>query len=156
MDKKISAFVNRLKKKKLKLALAESVTCGLAAHRLSSAIGTSEVLAGSVVCYSPEVKISLLGVSGRLIARYSCESQQVTDVMAKHLSRHVEADIYAALTGLASPGGSESKEKPVGTIFFSVLYKNKMHSLKKQFRGTPLAIRKKACLALYEFISGLL
>jgi nicotinamide-nucleotide amidase len=152
MDKDVNAFISSLKKKKLKLALAESVTCGLAAHKLASALGTSDVLAGSVVCYSPEVKISLLGISHSLIDTYTCESQQVTDALARHLPRLIKADIYAALTGLASPGGSETPKKPVGTVFFSVRYKNKTHSLKKQFRGTPLTIRKKACMALYKFI----
>jgi nicotinamide-nucleotide amidase len=62
------------------------------------------------------------------------------------------ADIHAAITGLASPGGSETKEKPVGTVFLCVYYKNKIYRERKLFRGSPLQVRKKACDALYVMI----
>src|SRR4051794_28794817 len=117
MNNKAHAFIKQLQEKNLILALAESVTCGLAAHKLSTAPGTSDVLAGSIVCYTPEVKRDLLGVSQKLIDRYTCESMEVTEALAKNLGKLIDADIYAALTGLASPGGSETKDKPVGTIF---------------------------------------
>lgn len=144
-----------MKKNGLKMALAESVTCGLAAHKLSTAVGTSDVLTGSVVCYSPEVKKTLIGVSQRRIDKYTCESAEITCDLVKKLPRLIKADVYAALTGLASPGGSETKEKPVGTVFFAVRYKNKSYSCKKRFRGAPLEIREKACMALYDFISSI-
>jgi nicotinamide mononucleotide (NMN) deamidase PncC len=38
------------------------MTCGLAAHLLSTCKGTADVLKGSVVCYTPEVKKSLKGL----------------------------------------------------------------------------------------------
>lgn len=153
MNKQINTFINRLSEKKLTLAFAESMTCGLAAHRLSTTKGTSEVLAGSIVCYTPEVKRDLLGVSQKTIDRYTCESAEVTKALAKNLPGLIEADIHAAITGLASPGGSETKDKPVGTVFFCVLYKNKFHHHRQVFRGSPLEIRKKACLVLYDFIT---
>jgi nicotinamide-nucleotide amidase len=152
MNNKAHAFIKQLQEKNLILALAESVTCGLAAHKLATAPGTSDVLAGSIVCYTPEVKRDLLGVSQKLIDRYTCESMEVTEALAKNLEKLIDADIHAALTGLASPGGSETKEKPVGTIFFCIKFKNKMHRYKKLFRGTPLEIRKKACMSLYEHV----
>lgn len=145
-------LVQTLRQKGLTLALAESVTCGLAAHQLSTCIGTSDMLMGGIVCYSPDVKIKLLGVSATTIERYTAESQQVTDLLARKIKPLIQADIHAALTGLAAPGGSETSEKPVGTIFLSVLYKNKLHRDRKLFRGTPTEIRKKASRALYSLI----
>jgi nicotinamide-nucleotide amidase len=145
-------FVKQMKERGLTLALAESVTCGLAAHMLSGTKGTSDVLKGSLVCYVPEVKTSLMHIPKKMIERYSCESLPVTIKLAKNIRRHIKADVYAAVTGLASPGGSESKNKPVGTVFFCVIYKNKVYRLRKLFKGTPLKIRKKSCRSLYEFI----
>jgi PncC family amidohydrolase len=156
MDRKVSTFVKKLQEKKIRAAFAESMTCGMAASKLASCPGTSDVLAGSIVCYSPEVKCGLLNVPGQLAEKYSCESQEVTDRLARELSKLVKADVHAAITGLAAPGGSERKGKPVGTVFFSVLYKRKMHTERKLFRGTPREIREKACYELYRMIAGVI
>lgn len=152
MDKRIALFIKTLKAKELTLAMAESMTSGLAAHLLSGVPGTSDVLKGSVVCYRPEVKTGLMGISKSLIGRYSCESMEVTEALAKKLPKLIGADIHAAITGLASGGGSETEDKPVGTVFFAVFYKKKIFRLKKVFLGTPLSIRKKACYELYRLI----
>jgi nicotinamide-nucleotide amidase len=145
-------LVKFLQSKKLTLALAESMTCGLAAHTLSTVQGTSDVLMGSVVCYHEDAKKCMLGVSKQILKKHTAESQQTTDAMVKKLSRLMPADIHAAITGLASPGGSETKRKPVGTVFFSVKYKKKIHRIRKKFNGSPLEIRKKACDFLYSEI----
>jgi nicotinamide-nucleotide amidase len=152
MKRKVNSFVKQLKEQGLTVAFAESMTCGMATHKLASCTGTSDVLKGSVICYTPEVKKSLLGISQAMIDKYTCESKEVTDALADKLSGLVKSDIHAAITGLASEGGSETKEKPVGTVFFCVRYKGRKHHLRKLFRGTPLAIREKACLELYRFI----
>ncbi len=145
-------LIKTLQQKKQTLALAESVTCGLAAHKLSLVKGTNDVLQGSIVCYSTEVKRELLKVNKSLIEKHTSESQRVTDELAKKLGRLIKADIHAAITGLADEGGSETKNKPVGTIFISVYYRRKMHRRKKIFRGSPLTIQTKACEELYKFI----
>jgi nicotinamide-nucleotide amidase len=152
MNHKANAFIKRLKEQNLTLALAESVTCGLAAHKLSTAPGTSDVLKGSIVCYHTDVKKDLMRIPQKLLDAYTSESKEVTEALAKNLKRLIKADIYAALTGLASPGGSETSNKPVGTVFFCINFKGKMHRYRKLFKGTPLEIRKKACMSLYEFI----
>ncbi|MDB5284901.1 MAG: hypothetical protein JWO06_3976, partial [Bacteroidota bacterium] len=148
MNELIKAFQTR----HLTLALAESVTCGLAAHKLAGVKGTSDVLTGSIICYSPKVKRGLLGVSKRKIEKYSCESMAVTKELVKGLTKLIEADVYAAITGLASDGGSETAEKPVGTIFMAVRIENNIYSQRKIFRGSPLQIKTKAAMELYEFI----
>src|SRR5688500_3004153 len=102
------------------------MTSGLAAHKLGSISGTSDVLTGSIVCYSKNVKTDLLKVNKKLIDKYSLESQQVTDALALNLSKIIHADVYAAITGLAAPGGSESVSKPVGTVFYSFLYRGRL------------------------------
>ena len=152
MKKQSQVLINTLKQKKLSLALAESMTCGLAAQRLSGCMGTSDVLKGSIVCYTPEMKRSLMHVSNKMIEQYACESKEVTEALAKNLPKLIKADIYAAITGLASPGGSETKEKPVGTVFFSVRKGKRIYNKRHVFRGSPLKIKKKACETLYRLI----
>ncbi len=107
-------LVQKLRERQLTLALAESVTCGLAAHQLSTCIGTSDVLMGSIVCYSPTVKTSLLDVSQRTLDKYTPESQEVTDQLVRRLKKLMTANIYAGLTGLAI--SKDIIEKQNGTI----------------------------------------
>jgi len=152
MDKLTLSLVKRLGEKKLSLALAESVTCGLAAHKLGTVIGASEVFKGSVVCYGEEVKIKLFGISKKLIKKHSAESMRVTRALSEKLPALIKADICAALTGLAAAGGSETKSKPVGTVFFCVKYKGKLSGRRKVFKGSPLEIREKACKELFRFL----
>ncbi len=144
-------LVKLLQEKKLKVAFAESMTCGLAAHQLSTVKGTSDVLLGSIVCYHPDVKTCVLGVRKSMIDRYSAESQEVTDELARRLSGVISADLYAAVTGLASPGGSQS-DYPAGTVFIAAVSGGKIYREKKLFRGSPLEIKKKACAAMYRLL----
>jgi nicotinamide-nucleotide amidase len=154
MNKEINSFVKQLKAENLTLALAESITCGLAAHKLSTCKGISEVLKGSVVCYNEDVKKDLLKIPQKMIDKYTCESAEVTALLVKNLKRLIKADVHASLTGLASNGGSEGKGKPVGTVFFCISYKNNLFPYKKAFRGSPAQIKEKACLMLYHLISN--
>lgn len=152
MNRITSTFIKEMQRRKLSLALVESMTCGLATHQLSRTPGTSDVLKGSIICYRPEIKKALLKVPQSMIDRYSCESKEVTRKLAANLPKLIAADVYAAITGLASPGGSETKEKPVGTVFFCIKKGNRFYEHRQRFYGTPLEIKKKACYALYEFI----
>jgi PncC family amidohydrolase len=138
------------------LALAESVTAGLACHQLACVKGACDVLMGGIVCYDEKVKINLLGVKASLIKKYTAESQQVTDALALYLSHKIKADVFAAITGLAADGGSETKTKPVGTVFFSVRYRNKTHRKRAVYKGKPLEIREAACKGLFRFILEIL
>ncbi|MBI2723145.1 MAG: nicotinamide-nucleotide amidohydrolase family protein [Bacteroidetes bacterium] len=152
MYRTANPFIKTMVEKKLTLALAESVTCGLAAHKLSTAKGTVEMFKGGIVCYHPQLKKDLLNISQKMQDKYSCESPEVTQALTKNLSKLIKADIHASITGLASAGVNETKEKPVGTVFISVKYKGIIYNTRKLFKGTPLQIREKACFALYDFI----
>lgn len=152
MKLQTNEMIRRMREAGLTLALAESITCGLAAHKLSSCVGVSDVLKGSIVCYMPEAKSEVLGISQEMMKKYSCESKQVTEAMARYLSKVITADLYASVTGLASSGGSETKEKPVGTVFYCVVHNNKVFHERKVYRGTPLKIKEQAAKGIYEFI----
>jgi nicotinamide-nucleotide amidase len=152
MKKIFNDFVKAMKEEGLTLALAESITCGMAAEKLATCFGTSDVLRGAIVCYTPEVKYHLMRIPKKTMEKYTCESMQVTELLAKNLKPLIKADVYAALTGLASPGGSETKSKPVGTVFLCIIHKNRSYKRRLLFRGTPVEIRKKACMAIYDLI----
>jgi nicotinamide-nucleotide amidase len=156
MKRPVNKLIIALIESEITLALAESMTCGLASHQLSTVKGTSDVLKGSIVCYNEEVKKDLLKVKSSLIKKYTAESPQVTKALCENLKRLIKADLYVAITGLASSGGSETSRKPVGTVFFSVKYKNKFYPLRKYFHGSPLTIRQKTCDELYKFLLAII
>lgn len=158
MHRNSNKLVKLLQQLQLTIALGESMTCGLAAHQLATVKGTMDMLRGSVVCYHPDTKTEVLNIPQTLIKKYTAESIQVTKAFAKNLRQLFKADIYAAVTGLAahSANGSEDKNKPVGTVFIVVIYKNKIHPFKKCFRGTPGTVRMKACNEIYKAILDIL
>ncbi|MFL5741573.1 MAG: CinA family protein [Flavisolibacter sp.] len=47
----------------------------------------------------------------------------------------ISADIHIAITGLTTPGGSETPEKPVGTMFIHMIFQNRSFKEQKLFRG---------------------
>jgi len=95
----------------------------------------------------------LLNVKKQLIQKFTSESQEVMDAIAINLSKLIKAYIHAAVTGLASAGGSKTKAKPVGTVYYSFLFRGKLFKTKKRFYGSPLEIKDKACEFYFKFIT---
>lgn len=149
-------LIKTLRDENLTLAIAESITCGMAASKLSAYKGVSDVLKGSLVCYTAEFKTILLKVKPSTIETFSCESKEVTEEMAQNLTKIVNADIYVAVTGLASAGGSESPKKPVGSVFYSIVYNGHTSNIRKKFEGQPMQIKNKTCIELYKLVLSLI
>jgi nicotinamide-nucleotide amidase len=105
-----SAVLQLLREQSRTLALAESVTGGLVAARLTSVPGASDVFRGSVVSYATEVKRDILGVPEGPVV-----SGAAAIAMAEGACRVMDADVGLALTGVAGP--TEQDGQPVGTLF---------------------------------------
>ncbi|WP_439880012.1 CinA family protein [Pontibacter sp. MBLB2868] len=152
----LTSLVMDLKDKGLTVAFAESCTAGLLASEFVKAKGSSEVLKGSVVVYQPEVKKKLLGVKSKTLELYTPESQQVTNEMVMGLKKQMGADISIATTGLAGEGGSETPEKPVGTMFVSFLYDGKAEEFREVFKGNTESVRKQLVDYVFIKLQGIL
>lgn len=124
-------------KEELTIAFAESVTVGALSYKLGLMPEIGKVFKGSLICYDGEIKEKYLGVTVQMIDEYTPESAEVTLQMVKGLKNFFNADISVAVTGLSDAGGSESESKPVGTVFFNVLFKEKFHPFRKLYSGTP-------------------
>ncbi len=152
----LTKLVIGLKDKGLTVAFAESCTGGMLASEFVKAKGSSDVLKGSLVVYQPEVKMKLLGVKKETLDLYTAESQQVTNEMVMGLKNSIKADISIAVTGLVGEGGSETPEKPVGSIFVSFLYDGKAEEFREVFKGTPENIRKQLVDYIFQKLQGVL
>jgi nicotinamide-nucleotide amidase len=114
-----SAVVHLLAGQKKTVALAESCTGGLIAHRLTNVPGASEVLDCGLVTYSNEAKKSLLGVLEESLKEHGAVSAVVARQMADGVRSRHGTDFGLAVTGIAGPGGG-SAEKPVGTVLIAL------------------------------------
>lgn len=101
----------------LTVALAESATAGRICAEFAMVPDAGKFLKGGIICYDAALKESLLGVPQEQIKVFTPESNIVTCSITAGVQRVIPADIHIGCTGLTCPGGSETMEKPVGTIF---------------------------------------
>ena len=114
-----SVVVGLLRSKNKTLALAESCTGGLIAHRVTNVPGASDVFLGGVVCYANDVKKRSLGVRVEALRRHGAVSEVVAREMALGAQQQFGSNLAVAVTGIAGPGGG-TPEKPVGTVFVAL------------------------------------
>ena len=113
------ATVELLKRNKLKVASAESLTGGLIAKRITDISGSSEIFECGVVSYSDNVKNNLLGVKKETLEEFKAVSSQTAKEMAEGIRKLSGADIGVSSTGIAGPN-SDSSGKEAGTFFIGV------------------------------------
>jgi PncC family amidohydrolase len=124
------------------ISSCESFTGGLFASSLTSISGISSVYKGSVVSYSNEVKIDVLGINHNLIQEFGAISEQVAIEMALSTKRLLNTDICISFTGNAGPNPMEGKE--VGLCYIAVAVLEQVHVFKIKFKGTRNQLRRSA------------
>lgn len=120
----------------LTIAFAESATAGRLMAEFSLTPSAGKILKGGVVCYDACLKEDILGVSPKLIQEYTPESAEVTEALARCLKDLIPSDVQLAVTGLPRSGGSETPQKPVGTMFVHFLMPGKSIGIKERFSGS--------------------
>jgi len=130
--------------KGLKIAFVESATAGRMCSEFSLTPRSGDILHGGISCYEVFIKENIIKVPHDLIISYTPESAQVTASLAEHAMSLFKCDIVVAVTGLTAPGGSETPEKPVGTMFMHILLPGKQLPYREVFKGTPEEIILKA------------
>ena len=126
-------FIEKLKKKRLKLYVAESITGGKFTSELVKIEGASKYLDYSIVTYSNKSKHNFLGID-RVIKIHGVVSSEVTIQMAKKISykSSFKNKLSIACTGFASkPTNSNTSQH--GLVFIAFNYKNKITVVKKKF-----------------------
>jgi nicotinamide-nucleotide amidase len=108
-----------LRRDRSTLATAESCTGGMVATRLTDVPGSSDYFVGGVVCYSNELKTSLVGVPEELLEQHGAVSEAVARALARGVKERMGSHYAVGITGVAGPGGG-SDDKPVGTVHIAV------------------------------------
>lgn len=142
--------------KDVNISFAESATAGNVMKDFSLQESAGQFLKGGLVCYDAGVKEEFLNVSRELVEKYTPESAEVTEAAAKGLRDFIESDIHVAVTGLTAPGGSETKDKPVGTVFTHILFKNKSIPDRVVFTGSPEEIMQQTSYRIARLLIEML
>jgi nicotinamide-nucleotide amidase len=127
-------IVSLLKKKKLKLAAAESCTGGMLSSAITSVSGSSKVFSMGLVTYSNQAKTSILKIPNQIIKKNGAVSVQCCLAMVNNLSKISKAKVCISITGIAGPKGG-SKQKPVGLIYIGLKIGKKVIVNKCNFKN---------------------
>lgn len=147
-----SVLVEILNHRNETLAIAESCTGGLVAHRITNISGASTIFLEGCVTYSNESKRRTLGVPSLMLQDFGAVSEQVAAAMAEGARQRAETTYGIATTGIAGPsGGTESK--PVGTVFIAVAAKDRPTKVQHHFFPTDrLTFKKQVSEALLHLL----
>ncbi len=115
-DSMESVVLDLMRSKRLTLGLAESVTGGLVAARLTEVPGASDVLRGSIVSYAQRGQA--FGCSTCRTGRWSARRRRSR--WRKGARKVLDCDVALALTGVAGP--TEQDGMPVGTLCVAIVW----------------------------------
>ena len=126
--------VSLLKRKKIKISIAESCTGGMLSGAITSVSGSSKVFTLGIVTYSNQAKISILKIPKKIISKYGAVSVQCCLAMVNNLSKISKAKACISITGIAGPKGG-SKQKPVGLVYIGIRVGKKVMINKCNFKN---------------------
>ncbi|MBI2844967.1 MAG: CinA family protein [Chloroflexi bacterium] len=139
----------------LSLAVAESCTGGLLAHRITNISGSSHYFLGGVVSYANEAKEILLGVPPQTLQKHGAVSEEVARAMAQGARRHFGSDLALAITGIAGPTGG-TPEKPVGLTHIALATETEIRAEKHIWSGDRLANKSRSVEAALRLLRSYL
>ena len=131
LNKKI---ISLIKRKRMKLAIAESCTGGMLSSAITSVSGSSKVFSMGLVTYSNQAKIGILKIPQKLIKKYGAVSVQCCMAMVNNLSKISKSKVCISITGIAGPNGG-SKQKPVGLVYIGTRVGKKVIVNKCNFKN---------------------
>jgi nicotinamide-nucleotide amidase len=140
-----------LRHKGLTLGLVESATGGLISHLITNVPGSSDYYKGSVIAYSNEVKIKVIGVKEDTINKYGAVSHQVAKEMAEGGRKLLASDICLADTGVAGPTGA-TPGKPLGLFYIGLSHKAGVYSREHHFHGSREQNKQDAAKAALDWL----
>ena len=130
---RMASIHERLRKRKITVAVAESCTGGLLAAILTTHGGSSDYFRGGAVVYSNEAKEILADVAPQLIHSHGAVSSVVAGALARGSRVRLDAKIGLGITGISGPGGA-TPGKPVGLTYVAV--DSDKHSAVKKYQWT--------------------
>jgi nicotinamide-nucleotide amidase len=132
-----------LRRRGLKLAVAESATGGQLASLITEAPGASDYFLAGYVAYSAAAK-QALGVSPEILAEHGTVAQATTQALAAAARQASGADVAVATTGNAGPDASE--DKPVGLLHMVVDIQGRQVCQQTRYSTTRTEYKRRGAL----------
>ena len=127
-------IISLIKRKRMKLAIAESCTGGMLSSDITSVSGSSKIFTMGLVTYSNQAKKNILKVPQKIIKKYGAVSVQCCLSMVNNLSKISKSKVCVSVTGIAGPKGG-SKQKPVGLVYIGIRVGKKVIVNKCNFKN---------------------
>ncbi|MFV1991117.1 MAG: nicotinamide-nucleotide amidohydrolase family protein, partial [Acidimicrobiales bacterium] len=144
-----SVVLDMLAQRGQTLAVAESVTGGLIAKRLTDIPGASKVFRGGLVSYATDVKYDLLNVPEGPVV-----SEEAAIAMAEGARQLLGSDVAVATTGIAGP--DEAEGHPPGTVFVGVATPRGSTGTQLGIRGGRALVREFAVIGTLSLLRRVL
>ena len=140
---KAKKIINLLRRRKLKIAFAESCTGGMLSSTITSISGASKVFKLGLITYSNQSKNTILKVPEKIIKKFGAVSTQCCLAMVNNLKKISKSDVAVSITGIAGPKGG-TRSKPVGLVFIGIKKANKVNIYKCFFKNKGRTYIQKA------------
>lgn len=154
MSELAERVVKLFTEKGMTFGFAESLTGGMISSEIVGVPGASAVFSGSVVCYTNDVKMNVLGVPSEVMDEHTEVSSECAEAMAEGLCKVIGCDCSVAVTGIAGPTG-ELPGKPVGTVYFGYYCNGNNGSFRQVFSGDRMEIRKQTVSCALETLAAI-
>jgi len=155
-DQLILSLAPELIKQKRIISSAESCTGGWVAKTVTDFDGSSQWFDSTIVTYSNNAKVGLLGVQQQTLDEHGAVSQPVVKEMVLGLLDRCSANIGISISGIAGPGGG-SDEKPVGTVWLAWATPGKLiEAVRFRFEGNRDEVRMQAVVEAFKGVQRIL
>jgi len=151
----VEKIIQKLTKEGKTISFAESCTGGRIAAEFTAISGASEVLHGSCVTYSNDIKHLWLGVTNEVLENYGAVSQPCVAQMLDGVQKLAGSDYAIAVSGIAGPtGGTELK--PVGTVYIGLQTPFAQEVFHCNFSGPREAVQEQSTVFAIEKLAEVL
>lgn len=152
---KAAQLVEVLTRKELTIGSIESFTGGLFAKTITDVSGASKCFKGSLVTYSKEAKVNLLGIDSDFIDKYGMVSSGVSQQMAIKGRKLLNTDVCVSFTGNAGPDVCEG-DAQVGECYMSIVFNKKIWTFPLHIEAERKAVREVAVNTVIDTILSIL
>jgi PncC family amidohydrolase len=129
----------------------ESATGGRIADKITNIPGSADYFRGTIVSYSNEIKINVVGVRDDTIKLHGAVSHETSREMAEGGRKLLQLDYCVSTTGIAGPTGA-TPVKPVGLFYIGLASPDSVTSYKYQFGGKRERIKEKAAQVAMQIL----
>ena len=129
----------------LTLSVAESLSGGMVASRISAVTDAADVFRGGIVAHDNAVKFNQLGVPEGPVV-----NAQVAIAMADGVRKLFGTDVGLATVGVAGP--DEEEAQPVGTVYIGVALGEDIDARHLRLPGDRERIRQYSVISLLDLL----